>query len=237
MAYKDANGKSVAQIKEAGTYTVTVTGTGNFKGSKSATYKVTQAANPITATVKAPGAVKYKTSAQTLTCPLKVSKAQGKVTYTKASGAKYFTVNKSNGKVTVKAKTPVGSYKVGIKATAQGNANYKSGFVTKTFTVKVKKAANPIKVKAKAPSVKYNKKKAVTIVAKKTFSVSKAQGTVTYKKASGDAKVTISKSGKVTVAKGAKKGKHVIKVNVKAAGNSNYAAKTVKNVKLTVTVK
>ena len=60
---------------------------------------------------------------------------------------------------------------------------------------------------------------------------------MTYKKAGGDGKVTINKKGKVTVAKGAKKGKHVIKVNVKAAGNSNYAAKTVKKVKLSVTVK
>ena len=141
--------------------------------------------------------------------------------------------------MTAKAGTPAGSYKVGIKATAAGNANYKQKSVTKTLTVRVKKAANPMvaKAKVKSYSVKYNKAKATTIGASKVFSVSKAQGTVTYKKASGDAKVAISKSGKVTVAKGAKKGKHVIKVNVKAAGNSNYAAKTVKKVKLTVTVK
>ena len=166
-----------------------------------------------------------------------MTKAQGKVTYAKSSGASYFTVNKTTGKVTAKKGTPAGSHKVGVKATAAGNANYKAGSATKTFTVKVNKAANPVKVKAKSPSVTFSKSKARTVAANKAFTATKAQGTVTYKKASGDAKLKISKQGKVTVAKGAKKGKHTMKVNVTAAGNKNYAAKTVRAVKLTVTVK
>jgi hypothetical protein len=237
VAYKDATGKAVKSIKGVGTYTVTVTGKGNFKGSKSATFKVTKAANPVTATAKTPGTLTYKTSAQVMSCPLKVSKAQGAVTYAKSSGAKYFSVNKTTGKVTVAAKTPAGTYKVGMKVTAAGNANYKAKAVAKTLTITVKKATNPMSVKAKSCSVAYSKSKARTIAAKKAFTVSKAQGKVTYKKASGDAKVTVSKTGVITVAKATKKGKHTVKVNVTAAGNGNYATKTVKNVKLTVIVK
>jgi hypothetical protein len=108
VAYKDASGRSVKSIKNVGTYTVTVTGKGNFAGSKSATFKVTKAENPVTATAKKPGALTFKASAQTIRCPFKVGKAQGAVTYAKILGAKYFTVNKATGKVKVAAKTPVG---------------------------------------------------------------------------------------------------------------------------------
>ena len=67
--------------------------------------------------------------------------------------------------------------------------------------------------------------------------VSKAQGTVTYKKSSGNANITVdSKTGKLTVKKGTKKGTYTIKVQVKAAGNTNYNAST-KTVTLKVIVK
>ena len=237
VAYKDAGGKVVASIKDAGTYTVTVTGKGNFEGTKSATYQVTKAANPVAVTAKDPAALTFKTSAQKIACPVGVSKAQGKVSYAKASGAKYVTVDASSGKVTLAAKTPAGSYTVGIKVTAQGNANYQSKSVTKTFAIKVNKAANPVKIKAKTCSVKYNQTKKCIIAASKAFSVTKARGKVTFKKADGDAKVKISKKGVVTVAKGTKKGKHKIKVRITVAGNANYASKTIKNVVLTVKVK
>jgi len=237
LVYKDASGKRVSSIVGAGTYTVTATGKGNFTGSKSATYTVTKAKNPIKSKVSGLPSLKYNTSAQTFKSPFSVSNALGNVTYAMGTQSKYFTVNAATGKVTAKAKTPVGSYKVTIKATAKGNANYKSGTTSGAFTVKVNKAANPIKVIANTCSVKYNKKKASTIAVKKAFKITKAQGKLTFKKASGDSKVTINKNGKVTVAKATKKGKHTIKVNVKAAGNKNYVGKTVKKVKLTVTVK
>lgn len=102
----------------------------------------------------------------------------------------------------------------------------------------IMKAANPLSAKAKTVSVKFSKvkKKAQSIAKTKAFSVLKPQGAVTFKKASGNKKITVSSAGKVTVKKGLKKGNYKITVNVTAAGNGNYAKATAK-VTLTVTVK
>ena len=82
---------------------------------------------------------------------------------------------------------------------------------------------------------KKNQKLAVTKVI--TFT-KKGQGKLTYTKASGNKKITISKTtGKVTVKKGLKKGTYKVKVTVKAAGNANYNASAVKSVTFKVKVK
>jgi hypothetical protein len=97
------------------------------------------------------------------------------------------------------------------------------------------KKANPIKAKNKTVKAKAAKK--TTFSAKKAFGVSKAQGKVTYKKATGNKKNTVSKAGKVTVKKGLKKGKsYKVKVKITAAGNGNYLKKTIVKT-LTVKVK
>ena len=94
------------------------------------------------------------------------------------------------------------------------------------------KKANTMTAKAKAKviNVKFKtlKKKAVTIQAKKAFTVKNAKGKVTFKKVSGSKKITVAKNGKITIKKGAiKKGKTVtIKVKVTAAGNSSYKSAT-----------
>ena len=96
------------------------------------------------------------------------------------------------------------------------------------------KANNPIKAKAISKTVNYStvKKKAVTV---KTITVSKAQGSVSYKKTSGKNFFTVnSKTGKITIKKGTKKGAYKINVKVSAAGNNNYKSKSVKK---TVTIK
>ena len=67
---------------------------------------------------------------------LNVTSAKGKVTYSKTSGSKYLTINKSNGKVTVKKGTPKGVYKAKVKVKAAGDSTHKAA--TKTVTVKVK---------------------------------------------------------------------------------------------------
>ncbi|MBE6742531.1 MAG: hypothetical protein E7570_09585 [Ruminococcaceae bacterium] len=59
---------------------------------------------------------------------------------------------------------------------------------------------------------------------------------VTYKKKSGNKKIKVSSSGKITVGKGLKKGKYEIKVQAKAAGTNTYKSKT-KTVTVTITVK
>ena len=69
---------------------------------------------------------------------LTVSKAQGTVTCKKVSGNGKITVNAKTGKVTVKKGLKRGTYKVKVKVTAKGNANWKSGSKTVTFKVKVK---------------------------------------------------------------------------------------------------
>ena len=68
------------------------------------------------------------------------------------------------------------------------------------------------------------KKKNQTLVVTKVIKfTNKGQGTMTYIKKSGNAKITIAKkTGKVTVKKGLKKGTYKVKVKVKAAGNTNY---------------
>ena len=101
----------------------------------------------------------------------------------------------------------------------------------------VVKKSNTLIVKAKTPTVKYSKlkKKTQTIALKKAMAVSKAQGAVTYTKASGNKKISINKkTGNITVKKGLKKGSYKVKIKVKAAGNASYNAKTIT---VTVTVK
>ncbi len=104
----------------------------------------------------------------------------------------------------------------------------------KTFN----KKANPLTVKGKTAAVKLKnvKKKAQTVKQSAAFAVSKAQGKVTYAKASGSKNITVAKDGKLTVKKGTKKGTYKIKVKVTAAGNSTYK-KATKTVTVTINVK
>ncbi len=86
-------------------------------------------------------------------------------------------------------------------------------------------AKNPLKVKGKTVKIKETqiKKKAKALgVSKVIKTVKKGQGKVTYKKLSGNKKITVAKTGKVTVKKGLKKGTYKVKVSVKAAGNDKY---------------
>ena len=64
-------------------------------------------------------------------------KGQGKMTYTKVSGNKKITINKTTGKVTAKKGLKKGTYKVKVKVKAAGNTNYKSS-AWKTVILKIK---------------------------------------------------------------------------------------------------
>ncbi|MBQ9530617.1 MAG: hypothetical protein IJR70_00950 [Eubacterium sp.] len=126
--------------------------------------------------------------------------------------------------------------------TATGVKTYKCtecGKVLKTETIaKLPKKTNPIVAKGKTVSIKASavKKKAQSITKAKAFSVTKAQGKVTFKKSSGNSKITVSSAGKITVKKGLKKGTYKVKVKVKAAGNTTYKSAT-KTVTVTIKVK
>jgi len=128
----------------------------------------------------------------------------------------------------------VGTYTV----TVTGIGAY-VGTAKKTF--KINKAANPLAVKAKTVKVKFSavKKKAQALAVSKVVTFSKkGQGTLTYAKVSGDKKITINKkTGKVTVAKGLKKGTYKVKVKIKAKGNTNYKASAYKTVTFKIVIK
>jgi hypothetical protein len=126
---------SYSNNTKIGTAKVTIKAKSNsayVSGSVTKTFKIIKAANSLTVSPakKSLKASTCKKKAQTFT--IKVKKAQGTVSY-KSSKKKYVTVS-SKGKVTVKKKTPKGTYKITI--TAKGNKNYKSGSKTVIITVK-----------------------------------------------------------------------------------------------------
>ena len=109
---------------------------------------------------------------------------------------------------------------------------------------KVKKAANTLKVKGRTVRLRTKalRKRACVIKRNKAFSISKAKGTVTYKKVHVSKKnrknkyirnakyakkiIVNQKTGKITVKKGLKKGTYKLKVKVTAAGSRKYKAMT-----------
>ena len=134
-------------LKGAGTAKITVYATAgtNYKqsGKKTVTIKVNKAANPLTIKGKTAAlkdsAVREK--AQTLVVTRVIDftkKGQGTMTYAKESGDAKITINKTSGQVTVKKGLKKNTYKVKVKVSAGGNANYKAGNKTVTFTVAIK---------------------------------------------------------------------------------------------------
>jgi len=154
----------------------------------------------------------------------------GKLTY-KSSSKAIATVN-AKGVVTGKK-----AGKVAITITAAETDTHKAA--TKKVTVYVKKANTlALKVQKKVLKASALKKKAATFNA--SVIKTKGVGTLTYTKKSVTKKynkyVTVSSKGKITVKKGAPKGKCVLVLNVKAKGNLTHLAIT-KTVKVTMTIK
>ncbi|MBQ6622886.1 MAG: leucine-rich repeat protein [Mogibacterium sp.] len=112
------------------------------------------------------------------------------------------------------------------KVVVTGQGDY-TGTAVGTF--KIAKAAQKMTAKAVVKTVKAKKLKKAKKTVSGVIKVKKAAGKITYAKVSGSGKLSINKkTGKITVKKGTKKGTYKIKVKVKAAGNKNYKAKTVK---------
>ena len=145
----DSNGQIKVSTKTlpAKTYTAKVTFNGNTKYEKSANdFKVTvnKAANPLKVKGKTLK-IKFK-ELKKKTQKLKVTKAvkftkkgQGTLTYKKVKGNKKISINKKNGKITIKKGLKKGTYKVKVKIRAKGNVNYlASAFKTVTFKIKIK---------------------------------------------------------------------------------------------------
>ena len=98
----------------------------------------------------------------------------------------------------------------------------------KKLTFKITKAANPMKASTDAAtfSVKQSKVNSgkATLSQAKVFDIARNKGAITFKKTSGNKKIVVSKTGKITVKKGLKRGTYKVKVKVRAAGNANFKA-------------
>ena len=156
------------------------------------------------------------------------AKAKTTLTY-KSSNTKIATVD-SKGKVTIKA---AGTVKITINAKATGT--YKAA-TAKVLTIKIAKKAPTIKTKIGTKNLSYNALKKKAQVFTLGTSVN-SKGTLTYKKLSGSSAVSVnSKTGKLTVKKGLRKGTYRVKVQIKSAAKGNYTAGS-RTVTVTVRVK
>ncbi len=156
------------------------------------------------------------------------AKAKTTLTY-KSSNTKIATVD-SKGKVTIKA---AGTVKITINAKA--TSTYKAA-TAKVLTIKIAKKAPTIKTKIGTKNLSYNALKKKAQVFTLGTSVN-SKGTLTYKKLSGSRAVSVnSKTGKLTVKKGLKKGTYRVKVQIKSAAKGNYTAGS-RTVTVTVRVK
>ena len=126
--------------KNAGTYKVKVTLKGNYSGSKTVSYRIKKAANPMKVKAKT-----LKVSYSDLTKKKQTfgiagalgftTKAIGTKTYMRVTGSQYITVSRITGQITVKKGLKKGTHMVKIRVRADGNGNYKA--VTKTVKVKL----------------------------------------------------------------------------------------------------
>ena len=113
--------------------------------------------------------------------------------------------------------------------------------VCKQVLVKQKKIP---KLEKKIATIKIAKKTANYTVSKlkkagQSFNIGvkiTGNGQFTCKKISGSSKLSVSKTGKISVKKGTKKGTYKISIQIKAAESSQYKAKTIKTM-VTVKVK
>ena len=177
--------------------------------------------------VKAGQRVWYKTDKDGWKVPLKVG---GK----KPKGAEGYVVARDYAYADKLGVRDVGTYK------AYAYFDEGTGFAPTSLalaTVKVAKAKNPMAAKGKKVSAPSGR--TTTYAKASAFKVSKAKGAVTFKKASGNKKITVNKkTGKVTVnKKGLKAGAtYKVKVKVTAKGGKQYK-KATKTVTLTAKVK
>ena len=154
LTYKSSN-TSIATVnangvitgKRIGTAKITISAarTSNFKAASRTITVTVKRANTVTASASRAtviaSATRLKSAAQVLANNVKVSKAQGTVSYANGSTnatAKKFTVNASTGKVTVPKGTRAGTYPVIIRVMAKGNGYYFGATRSVAYKVQVK---------------------------------------------------------------------------------------------------
>ncbi len=151
------------------------------------------------------------------------------VTYKKSAQKPSPVVKDANGNVlkegtdyvvTGESQKEVGTYKY----TVEGIGKY-SG--TKTITFTIKRASRNLKVTPSKKTVKNTKKRTVQLKSTYERYTAPLHYKVTKAPKGGKKYISISKKGKVTIKKGAKKGTYKIKVYVVKSGCYNAASKTV----------
>jgi major membrane immunogen (membrane-anchored lipoprotein) len=140
IATVDSKGK--VTIKGVGTVKITITAkasTSYKAATKTMTIKVAKA-TPVLKTKITSKAISYsalRKKSQVFTLGASTS-SKGTLTYAKVSGSSAFTVNKTNGKITVKKGLKKGTYKVKVKIYSKATTRYNAGSKTVLVTVKVK---------------------------------------------------------------------------------------------------
>ena len=120
--------------KIVGTANILICGTGNYTGTKTVSFKITKATNPLKLKVSSKS-YKQKILTKASSFSIGASKGQGKISYSLNSTAKKAKLKVSaKGKVTVPKKCKRGTYMITVKA--KGNGNYK--VISKTVKVVVK---------------------------------------------------------------------------------------------------
>ena len=122
--------------KNAGTYTVTIKYMGKFKGTATASYKITMVKNSVALTQS-----KSVTYSKTTNWTVATAKGEGSIVSWAVVGlknpanAKYISVNKTTGKITVKKGAPKGAtFRVRIRYS--GDTNHYARVTTVTVKVK-----------------------------------------------------------------------------------------------------
>lgn len=220
---------SFAKNVNAGTAIATVTGMGNYTGSKSTSFTIAKASSSISLTAQTKT---YTGQSLAYTGKVKRSGSASKVTY------RYYIDADCTKEVKAANVKKAGTYYV--CATLATDANYKAATSAATkFTIK--KATNPLGIKVSKKTTNYAKTKKSTQTVT-PITVSKSQGKKTFKvtkwvTAKAKSYFVVNKtSGKVTVRKGIPKGTYKFKVKITAAGNANYEAGT-KTVTVSIIVK
>ena len=209
-------------MTNAGKYEIKVTLKGKYSGSVTKAFTIVKASQAITASNKSVAMGK------TVALAAKRTKGSGKLTY-KSSNTSIIKVNASG------IVTPVKAGKAKVTITAASTSNWEKA--TRVVAVTVTKGTQPMVAKAVARSASAKALKSKAVAVARPMNVTKAQGKLSYAKASGAKCLSVNKkTGKVTVKKGTKKGIYKIKIKVTAAGTKNYK-KGSKTVTCKVTVK
>ncbi len=126
----------------AGTYKVKVVLRKNYSGSERTSFTITKGTQKLSVKIlKKVTKVKYNSKKKRYIRASKlfrIKNAHGTRVFKLVKGEKkYFSVNKKNGKITVKPGTPRGEYSLKIRIVALGGRSYKPKSVTKTIRIRV----------------------------------------------------------------------------------------------------